>query len=238
MSTPGPRQHRGRITGGRGVRLGVLGVVAILLAAAATGTSVVVEDWSKIEAGTRGIPPGWEKQNWGSPKYDLAVVADGAGKVLHLKSEDDSSTISKELKVDVKEFPILQWRWKAVVLPKGGDARHKETDDEAAQLYVTFPRFPSAVRSRIIGYIWDSAAPAGAFFPSQKVGTVTFVVVRSGEAELGRWLTEKRNVYEDYKKIYGEEPSEKVGGVSISINSQNTHSRAESYFGEILFRKP
>jgi Protein of unknown function (DUF3047) len=198
----------------------------------------VVEDWSRIEVGTRGVPPGWQKQNWGSPKYDFTVLSENPGRVLRVRSDDDSSTISKELSVDVKQFPVLQWRWKVVVLPKGGDARRKETDDEAAQLYVTFPRFPSAVRSRIIAYIWDAKAPAGAIFPSQKVGTVTFVVVRSGDADLGRWLTETRNVYDDYKRIYGEEPGETVGAVSISINSQNTHSSAESFFGEILFRKP
>ena len=94
------------------------------------------------------------------------------------------------------------------------------------------------MRSRIIGYIWDSTAPVGTIVPTQKVPTVTFVVVRSGEAELGRWLTETRNVYDDYKRIYGTEPAESVGGVAISINSQNTRSRAESYVGEILFRKP
>jgi DUF3047 family protein len=213
-------------------------LLAVTAAATAASNAIVVEDWSKVEVGTRGVPPGWQKQNWGSPKYDFAVVSESPGRILRLRSEDDSSTISKELTVDVKQFPVLQWHWKVAVLPKGGDARRKETDDEAAQLYVTFPRFPSAVRSRIIAYIWDSAAPAGAIFPSQKVGTVTFVVVRSGDADLGRWLTETRNVYDDYKRIYREEPGEPVGGVSISINSQNTHSRAESYVGEILFRKP
>jgi len=199
---------------------------------------IVVEDWSKQPVGKRGIPDGWQGQNWGSPKYDFTVVSGSAVHALHLRSDNDSSTISKEVKVDVKQYPILQWRWKVVALPKGGDARRKETDDQAAQLYVTFPRFPSAVRSRIIGYIWDSTAPVGAIFPSQKVSTVTFVVVRSGDADLGNWLTETRNVYEDFKRIYGEEPKEGVGAVSISINSQNTGSRAESYFGEILFRKP
>jgi hypothetical protein len=218
------------------------GLVTLLLAvtavAMAATDAVMVEDWSRIEAGTRGVPPGWQKQNWGSPKYDFTVLSESPGRVLRMRSDDDSSTISKELSVDVKQFPVLQWRWKVVVLPKGGDARRKQTDDEAAQLYVTFPRFPSAVRSRIIAYIWDAKAPAGAIFPSQKVGTVTFVVVRSGEADLDRWLTETRNVHDDYKRIYGEAPAEVVGGVSISINSQNTHSRAESFFGEILFRKP
>ncbi len=206
-------------------------------AGAQTGR-IVVEDWSKQPVGKRGIPDGWQGQNWGSPKYDFTVVSEDSARALHLRSDNDSSTISKEVKVDVKQYPILQWRWKVVTLPKGGDARRKETDDEAAQLYVTFPRFPSAVRSRVIGYLWDSTAPVGATFLSQKVNTVTFVVVRSGDADLGKWMTETRNVSEDYKRIYGEEPKEAVGAVSISINSQNTGSRAESYFGEILFRKP
>lgn len=199
---------------------------------------IVVEDWSKQPLGKRGVPEGWKEQNWGNPKYDFVIKSLDSRKVLHLRSDNESSTISKEVKVDVKQFPILEWEWKVVTLPNGGDARRKETDDEAAQLYVTFPRFPQAVRSRVIGYIWDSTAPAGSIFPSDKVGTVTFVVVRSGNAELGKWLTETRNVYEDYKRIYREEPKEEVGAVAISINSQNTGARAESYFGPILFRKP
>jgi hypothetical protein len=213
----------------------LLGVGALVLAA---GASVVVEDWSKIPDGARGIPPGWQGQKWGSPKYDFTAVSDDGMKALRLKSDSDSSTISKEIKVDAREYPVLEWRWKVLVLPPRGDARRAETDDEAAQLYVTFPRFPTQVRSRIIGYIWDSTAPVGAMFPSAKVGSVTFVVVRSGAADLGKWLTETRNVRDDYKRIYGEEPKESIGAVSLSINSQNTRARAEALFGEILLRSP
>jgi len=199
---------------------------------------IVVEDWSNQTEGMRGIPEGWQKQSWGSHKYDFEVVRDGNARVLHVRSDNDSSTISKEIKVDARQYPILQWRWKVVTHPKGGDARRQETDDEAAQLYVTFPRFPSAVRSRVIGYIWDTAEPAGSMFPSQKVRTVHFVVVRSGESGLNTWFAETRNVFEDYKKIYGEAPKEDIGAVSISINSQNTGSTAAAYFGEILFKRP
>ena len=77
-----------------------------------------------------------------------------------------------------------------------------------------------------------------ASFPSAKVGTVRFIVVRSGSADLGKWITETRNVLEDFKKIYGEAPGEPAGAITLSINSQNTGSRAESFFGEILFKKP
>jgi hypothetical protein len=125
-----------------------------------------------------------------------------------------------------------------VTLPKGGDARKSATDDEAAQIYVTFPRFPTAVRSRIISYIWDTSAPVGSIFKSQKTGLVTYVVVRSGSDDLGKWMTESRNVLEDFKKIYGETPGEDVGAISLAIDSNDTSSTAESFFGEIFFRKP
>jgi hypothetical protein len=205
---------------------------------AADPATILVEDWAKQPDGKTGIPEGWKGQSWGSPRYDFRIVTQGGRKVLHVKSANDSSTISKEIKVDVKRHPILTWSWQAVALPRGGDARKSVTDDQAAQLYVTFPRFPSQVRSRIISYLWDSTAPVGGVFKSEKTGLVTYVVVRSGPAELGKWLTESRNVLEDYQKIYGEAPGEAVGAISISIDSNDTRSSAESYFGELMFRKP
>ena len=221
-----------------GMTLLTVTLVASGSLSAADPAAVPAEDWSKQPEGKTGIPDGWKGQSWGSPKYDFRIVTQAGRKVLHVKSNNDSSTISKEIKVDVKNHPILQWSWQAVVLPKGGDARKSATDDQAAQLYVTFPRFPAQVRSRIISYLWDTTAPAGAVFKSEKTGLVTYVVVRSGPADLGKWQTESRNVLEDYKKIYGEAPGEEAGAVSISIDSNDTRSAAESYFGEILFRKP
>ena len=216
-------------------------VAALLIVApapAADPATLVVEDWSKQPAGKTGIPEGWKGQSWGSPKYDFRIEALDGRKVLHVKSEGDSSAIVKEVKVDVTTWPILQWNWQVVKLPTGGDARKSATDDEAAQVYVVFPRFPSAVRSRIIAYIWDTTAPVGSVFKSEKTGTVTYVVIRCGPADLGKWFTESRNVLEDYKKIYGENPTEDVGAISVLIDSNDTRSSAESFLGEILFRKP
>ncbi len=212
-------------------------LVAAASAVSAQGSQVLVESWSKTPVGQKGVPNGWRTQSWGSPKYEFEVVSESATGVLHLVSNGDSSTINKAIKIDCKDHPVLQWRWKVAELPRGGDARNKATDDQALQIYVTFPRFPNAVRSRVIGYIWDTTAPAGTIVKSQKTGLVTYVVMRSGSAEIGRWVTETRNVCADYKKIYGEEPDEKIEALSIGIDSDDTHSRAEGYVGEILFRK-
>ena len=218
----------------------VLALSLLLAVAAWAADLAVVEDWTKLAVGAKGIPDGWKGgQTWGFPKHDFTVVNHDGRRALHLRSTDESSTVSKDIKgkVKLKETPILEWSWKVVTLPKGADSRSKHTDDQAAQLYVSWPRFPQAVRSRIIGYIWDTTAPQGLVVQSEKTSTVTYVVVRSGPGELGKWLTERRNVVEDYRKIYGEEP-DNPGAVSIAIDSDDTHSTAEAFFGAIVFRKP
>jgi hypothetical protein len=145
--------------GGLGIRSLML-AWALLAAVALAADVAVVEDWSDAPIGHKGIPPGWQKQDWGRPSYDFTVVEQDGHRVVHLKSAADSSTVSKDIKgvVRLAETPVLEWTWKVIALPKGADARSAATDDEAAQLYVVWPRFPHAVRSRIIGYIRDVRA--------------------------------------------------------------------------------
>jgi Protein of unknown function (DUF3047) len=222
---------------GRSIRIGAF--ASLLVAALAFASDVVViEDWSTTPLGHVGVPPGWAKQGWGSPAYDFTVVERDGQRALHMRSAGDSSNINKDIRGTVRlaETPVLEWTWKVGALPRGADARRGETDDEAVQLYVVWPRFPQAVRSQIIGYIWDTTAPVGSTFKSQKSGTVTYVVVRSGRADVGKWMTERRNVSEDFKRIYGEEPDD-PGGVSIGIDSDDVKGTAESFVGRIQFRK-
>ncbi len=214
-------------------------VLALLLAVPAVWAAdrVVIEDWKAYPVGTKGIPPGWQGQNWGSPAYDFRIVDDGQ-RALHMQSRNEGSTISKEVKgITLKDTPILEWRWKAVTLPKGGNSCKKATDDQAVQVYVTWPRFPTAVRSRIIGYVWDTSVPVGTVCKSEKNGMVTYMVVRSGAADTGKWFTETRDVRADFKKVYGEEP-DAPGAISIASDSNDTGSETEAFVGAILFRKP
>jgi len=213
-------------------------VLTAMRALAADPSTMLVEDWSRQPEGKTGIPSGWKGHSWGNPKYDFAVVVDGATRVLRLRSQGDNSTITRDVSIDVKKFPILTWRWKIVTLPAGADSRRKETDDQAAQLYVTFPRFPTAVRSRVIGYVWDTTAPVGTLVPSTNSNNVTYVIQRSGGADRDRWLTETRSVYDDYRRIFGEEPTDELRAVSVAIDSNDTRSSAEAFVGEIRFRKP
>src|SRR5262245_48814299 len=96
----------------------VLAMLLTLVACATIATAageVTVEDWSKMMVGAKGIPADWKGQNWGSPAYDMTVAEEGGKKVLHLRSRNEGSTVSKDVKgkIDLKSTPILEWSWKA-----------------------------------------------------------------------------------------------------------------------------
>jgi outer membrane protein OmpA-like peptidoglycan-associated protein len=163
---------------------------------------------------------------------------------LNLISSGDSSFgVRKEVRVDVKKFPILCWRWKVNKLPRGGDVRKKSTDDQALQVYVAFKEvgFPSVLNTPVIGYIWDNEAPKGWSGRSQQLGgnKLRYIVLRNRTDQTGQWFTERRNLYKDYKKLFGDikggEPQGLTTGLQIQINSQHTKSPADSLIGEIFF---
>lgn len=220
---------------GWGIRAGlvVLGLVCGPVNAA-WAQEVVVVDFGKVNA---PVPEGWELSE-SEGKADLALVNDGNGQVLRLESASSSFSLNTKVEIDLKQTPYLEWQWKVTEVPKGGDFRTDDTDDQAAQLYVVFKW--GYLRKEVIGYIWDSTAPAGTmaevpaplFYPFLKINAV---VVESGDAEMGKWVTVTRNVVEDYKKLFGGE-AEKVQAIRIQINSQHTKSRAEAYWKSVIFR--
>ena len=164
---------------------------------------------------------------------------------LHMKSNESAYGIKNGIKVDIKEYPYLNWRWKVTRLPDGGDVRKSDTDDQAIQFYVAFTPtgFPEALNTPVLGYIWDNEAPKSWTGRSSAVGggKLRYVVIRNNKDRLGHWYTEKRNIYEDYKKLLRDvecaEPAGLTHGVEFYINTQNTRSAAESYIGDVYFSK-
>jgi len=192
--------------------------------------SVVIADFSRgVDAG--GVPAGWQlKEKYG--KADFAVVKDGDISAVRFRSANTSFSLQKEINVDLKQFPVLTWKWKVTKLPEGGDFRKSKTDDQAAQLFIAFTKTKSIV------YIWSTSAPQGLTKDTTPVPFmhVHVVVVRSGAAGTGTWVTETRNVYDDFKNFFGEEPPP-ASGMRLQINSQHTGTSAESYFADIAFKK-
>jgi hypothetical protein len=178
-----------------------------------------------------GVPLGWELKER-SGKADFTLLKDGDIHALCLKSEDTSFSFQKPLDIDPREFPVISWKWKVTELPEGGDFRERGKDDQAAQLLVAFSN------ANVIVYIWDTTAPKGYVDDawSPPFLSIKAVVMQSGRAQTGRWLTETRSVYEDYRGLFGKEPP-RIAGIRLQINSQHTETSGESFFADVLFKR-
>jgi hypothetical protein len=58
------------------------------------------------------------------------------------------------------------------------------------------------------------------------------VVARSGAADAGRWVTERHDIYADYRRIVGGEPP-RIVGVALMTDTDDTGERAVAYYGAI-----
>lgn len=184
-----------------------------------------------------------------------SLIKDGDTVVVKAVAESSASGLVREMKINPEEYPIVQWRWRVTNILKKGDVQRKDGDDYPARIYITFEYDPSrlgffdkakyqAIRLLYgeyppigaINYIWESKAPRGTMVPNPYTDRVIMIVVESGEQKLNQWVTEERNLYEDYKKAFNQEPP-MISGVAIMTDTDNTAESATAYYGDILFRK-
>ena len=191
----------------------------------------------------QGVPPGWAlDRKAGTANFRLEKA--GNAFVVRLISDGNSSFgIKREIEVDLREFPFLNWRWKAVRLPRGGDVRNAATDDQAVQLYVAFTAtgFPAALNTPAIGYIWDNEAPRGWTGRSEQAGggKIRYMVLRNKADPVGEWQTESRNIQKDFRKLFPDlnDVDSVTFGIQLHINSQYTKSEAEGCIGDVYFSR-
>lgn len=202
-------------------------------------------------------PSGWKPLTFPKiPRHTTyRLVKDGDRVAVKAASQASSSGLTKEVLIDPKEYPIIQWQWKVANVLKGGDVAKKEGDDYPARIYVTFQYDSTKVglfgRAKYeaakliygqypplgaINYIWESRAPVGTMVPNPYTDQVQMIVVDSGSTRLKTWITEERNVYEDYKQAFGQDPP-MISGVAIMTDTDNTGESAEAYYGDIVFKK-
>ena len=180
------------------------------------------------------------------------LVSDGSAVVVKATSEAAASGLTKEVKIDPSIFPVVQWRWKVENLLVRSDVTRKSGDDYPARLYITFEYDPDKVSLGrklkynagralfgeipigALNYIWDTQTPPGTVVDNAYTDFAKMIVVESGAEKVGVWVEESRNVYQDYKQAFGEDPSF-INGVAIMTDTDNTKERAVAYYGDIRF---
>ncbi len=226
------------------------------LAQAELQETVPVGKFSLAQPG-ENFPPSWKPLTFEKiPTHTrYSLVKEGETVVVKAVSHQASSGITREIHIDPKKYPVVEWRWKVVNVLKNGNVYEKSGDDYPARLYITFEYDSTKVGffektkyeaakliygqyppSGALTYIWESRSPIGTMVPNPYTDRVNMIVIESGETRLNEWITEERNVFEDYRKAFGENPPN-ISGVAIMTDTDNTREHAVAYFGDIIFKK-
>lgn len=201
------------------IQIGCLIIIVVFSKIIGSQTDTIVVDTFSTCIKNK-LPCEWKKF-----KQDNGISMQNESDVnyVKVKSANDVQGIGKKFVYNVNEYPFLYWRWRVNKLPQGGQENIKKKNDSAAGVYVFFKNgYPF---SKAIKYVWSSTLPIGTMVKSPYSSKTMIFVIESGDKDIGRWLTERRNVLEDYKKAFGSLPP-LAQGIAIMTDSDNTHSSA------------
>ena len=212
---------------------------------------------ARFSAGRLGeLPPG----DWGrfivSPfatKSDYRLVDASPGVVLEGRADGSASGFYRRVRFDPARHPLIEWRWRVLQTPAAGvDPRVPARDDSPARVIIAFhgdvakldigERFTLRLYTALTGekmpyaiimYTWSSDAPVGTITANDQTGKIQTIVVESG-GRTGEWRDLRRNVLEDYRRAFGEEPWDIVA-VGVMTDTSNTRAKARTQFGDITF---
>lgn len=134
---------------------------------------------------------------------------------------------------------MISWKWKVIKFPEKNNIKLTkggwvEKDDYAARVYVIFPSW-IFTRIKCIEYVWDEKIPEGMISKSPYSKNIRLITLESGKDNLGEWVEEERNIYDDYKRAFGRPPG-RVGAIALVTDTDNTLSTAEALYTNIKVR--
>jgi hypothetical protein len=185
----------------------------------------------------------------------FSIVDLNGSRVLKVEADESYGNLAHALHVRAGERSAVGWRWRVDKLVENADIRIRSGEDSPAKLCVFFDfeagKLSFGERARLtlaksatgedvptqtLCYVWDNklAVDTGLISPFTK--RIRVIVLQSGTARLGQWVTERRDVGVDYQRMFGDESEGKIPeivGVAVSADADNTHGHGLAYFGDV-----
>jgi hypothetical protein len=213
-----------------------------------SGIIFLIDDFEKEEIGN--LPAAWYNQK-GEAKpitynkelkatYNYEILQENNDKYLRFEGRRGkhlSFPLLNKEGINIYDTPILTWDWRIHEIPEGANEDDGDKNDAAASIYVAFDlgrvlfkKVPKTIR-----YTWSSTLPEGTelskFYGNQKI-----IVMGSGNDKLGEWQTFERNIVEDYKRLFGDDPPAKPLAILILSDANNTDNISKADYDNILLK--
>jgi hypothetical protein len=176
----------------------------------------------------------WRERVFAGRSHYEIVTLDGQ-QVLKASSDNSASAILKETEIDLNRTPFINWRWRVEnTYGDNIDEQSKDGDDYPARLYALVSDGYQPWEIIAVNYVWSSNQAPETQWVNAWTSKAQMLALRSGDAEIGKWKMEKRNLRDDFKLLFDRDV-DIIVAVAIMTDSDNHHGSSISYFGDIYF---
>ncbi|OOG22795.1 hypothetical protein B1C78_14065 [Thioalkalivibrio denitrificans] len=175
----------------------------------------------------------WENRAFVRETRYTLVEKDGRSAV-QAECRSSASGLFFEEPIDLSATPVMEWSWRIETTYGDIDETTRAGDDYPARVYVISDGGLTRWRTRALNYVWASAKPEGADWRNAYAAQNRMLAVRSGDEDAGRWVTQRRNVVEDFRDLHDRDIT-RIDAVAIMTDCDDTRSEARAWYGEIRF---
>jgi hypothetical protein len=229
---------------------------AVLAGAALAQSAPEIARFSAAQAGT--MPAGWKHVPLSQSKRETeyTTVVDEGVVVLKASAHGSASLMAFRTEFDPRAFPTLSWRWKVIQGVPGAETHSRAREDAPVRVMVSFSgdtsklsvldRAASSFAQSASGqplpyaelmYVWGGKVAVDSITNSSLTSRIRMLAVAVDDQGIGHWHSYTRNLVEDFKRAFGEEPG-KVTAIKLMSDTDNTNSNAEALYGDISVGPP
>ena len=110
----------------------------------------------------------------------------------------------------------------------------KVGDDYPARIYAIVSGGAFFWRTKALNYVWSSNQEVGSSWPNAFTSNAVMTAVQSGPENIGKWVRQKRNIREDFRRYFGKDVK-KIDAVAIMTDTDNAGGKATAHYGNIYF---
>jgi hypothetical protein len=204
--------------------IGLLFLIATFCRAAETNAVLFSEDFA------HGVSNRWQQVKFGTPT-DYHVVQDGTNFFLRATADKSCSAFTVKLNLKPPAKLILRWRWKIDYAPTNGSERVTKYFDHAARVFVAFDTFIGPPRS--LDYLWANEEKVGTILSHPLSSRTQLLMVESGNARAGGWISEERDVTADWKSCFGQKAMPKIIAVGVLTDGDSLGCNLTADYADI-----
>lgn len=183
--------------------------------------------------------------------YEL--VDNGGTTVVQGTADASASGLVEFVDIDPHERPILTWRWKVTVPIEDADTTERAGDDAPVRVMLSFVgdiqtlsftdrlwinqvKLISGIQMpyATLEYVWGAGAPVETVVVNSYSARIRTIIVQNSPQPLNEWVTQTRDVVEDFRRAFGEEPG-RITAVAAYTDGDATSARSQGYYGDLTF---